>query len=109
MTLFVLQLCETMLCVIQFIGGLPSSAFRNVPPWLDTEVSEGGRGFLEYSSPEITFSPGLLIIMHVAISIAVPSKAVFIAAFCGFLCQIHTIPTLHAFWYVNNLPRLYAK
>lgn len=75
------------LVLVEYIRNLPSSVFNSVLPWLVTEVSEGGRGFMEYSSPEITFSSVLLVIRRVAINTAVRSKAVFVAAFWIFLAN----------------------
>lgn len=94
--------------LVEYIRSLPCSVFNSVLPWLVMEVSEEGRGFMEYLFPEIPFSCVLLIIMCVAIHIAVPSKAVFVAAFWIFVANSQ-YSILHAFWYTYKLPRLDEK
>lgn len=75
------------LVLVECIRSLPSSVFNSILPRLVTEVSEEGVEFMEYSSPEITFSSVHLVILCVAINIAVPAKAVFVAAFWIFVAQ----------------------
>lgn len=72
--------------LVGYIRSLPGSVLSSVILWFGTEVAEADRDLWNIHDPsQITFSYVVLVIRHMTINIAIPSKVGFVTAFWIFV------------------------